>query len=112
MSIPMRRVGDNHALVLDINTDKSHLVRNDDRTNYLFTFDSSTNGMLPDGTVVCRLRVEGHAWAAKNELGIVTTPVNFNEMEGVFDVEADFLKQWLVLNGVEVSRPARIRDVA
>ena len=55
MPLHMRRVGIDHALILDTKTDKSHLVSSDKPEDYLFTFDSSGHGFVPSGEQVCRL---------------------------------------------------------
>jgi hypothetical protein len=93
MSIIMRRVGNNHLLVLDPNTDASHLLNFDEEV--LFTFNSSTVGYTPDGKIICRLHVRNNNWICNNELGIECKPVNFDLPEGVFDIEAEFCVKWL-----------------
>lgn len=94
----MRRVGDNHILVLDTSTDESHLLNFDEEI--LFTFNSSTEGYTPDGKILCRLQVSNTNWICKNELGIECAPVPFNLPEGVFDIEAEFCEKWLQLQDV------------
>lgn len=97
MPIHMRRVGIDHALVLDTKTDKSHLIHSAKPNDYLFTFNSSGEGMTPSGDIVCRVRHSGDNLVVKNDLGIVTTPVPLSHRECYFIAEADFLGQWLVL---------------
>lgn len=91
----MRCVGDNHILVLDLETDASHLVNMDDEEKALFTFNSSTRGYTPDGKTVCHIRLTDNQWVCDNDLGIECTPVSFNKVEGVFDIEAEFCAKWL-----------------
>lgn len=97
MPIHMRRVGSDHALVLDTKTDKSHLVAMDKPNDYLFTFDSSGCGYVPSGERVCRTKHAGNTLVVENNLGIAITPVDLNMRDCYFRAEADFLGQWLVL---------------
>lgn len=97
MSIHIRSVGSDHALVLDTATDKSHLIAVDAPNNYLFTFDADGHGYVPSGEQVCRTRLVENFLTIDNRLGIVTTPVNANRQDCYFIAEADFLGQWLVL---------------
>ena len=96
--INMKRVGREHRLMLDIDSDMSHLFNNDapnEASEALLTFDA--NGACTDSTgkVICRLSVRDNNWTAQNDLGINVTPVSFNRMEGIFDVEAEFCLKWL-----------------
>lgn len=97
MPLHMRNVGDQHALVLDTKTDKSHLVAMDKPDDYLFTFNSSGEGYVPSGERVCRTRHVGNTLVVENNLGIVTEPVDLARNDCYFIAEADFLNQWLVL---------------
>lgn len=97
--IPMKRIHRTHVLLLDIKTDKSHLVAVDDfEQTPILTFDSSLNCTDSEGKAVAHITTnrEGN-WFIKNELGIETTPVSMNEKEGVFKVEAEFCQKWLEL---------------
>ena len=97
--ITMRRVGDNHLLALDCDTDCSHLMNFDEEI--LFTFNASTEGYTPDKKTICRIQLRGGNWVCTNDLGIECKPVNFDKVEGVFDIEAEFCEKWLELQGVE-----------
>lgn len=95
----MRRVGDNHLLVLNTETDCSHLVNFDE--DILFTFNASTKGYTPDGTVICRIWLRDNHWQCLNDLGIECKPVSFDKVEGVFDIEAEFCEKWLAHQGIK-----------
>jgi hypothetical protein len=95
----MRRVGEDHILVLDTNTDSSHLMNMDEEI--LFTFNASTAGFTPDGKIICHIQLRGDNWVCTNDVNIECAPVSFNKMEGVFDIEAEFCKKWLEFQGVE-----------
>ena len=96
----MKSVGSEHQLMLDINTDESHLLHfGDDKP--LLTFDSSTVCRDASGAIICRLSVKENHWFATNSLGIVLRPVSSNKMEGVFESEAEFCLKWLELNHIE-----------
>ena len=97
MPLHMRRVGSDHALVLDTKTDKSHLVAVANPDDHLFTFDSSGYGYVPSGERVCHTRHVDNTLVIENKLGIVTTPVPLDRRDCYFIAEADFLGQWLVL---------------
>lgn len=89
----MRRVGEEHILALNIDTDASHLLNMDEEV--LFTFNASTRGYTPDGKTQCYIKLRDDNWICENELGIDCKPVSFNKVEGVFDIEAEFCLKWL-----------------
>lgn len=95
MAIRMCRVNANHSLVLDTNTDSSHLVRDDRPADYLFTFDSGGYGRDTSGNVICRAVMEKGSIVIRNDFGITTVPVSTSKYECYFTAEADFLAQWL-----------------
>ena len=93
--IHIRNVGDSHALFLDTNTDKSHLISIWDN-NPVITFNPDCYAFDSKGHVVCYLKTDkDNNWYAENEFGIKTKPVSSNAIDGIFDVEADFCNQWL-----------------
>ena len=100
--LTMKRVGRSHYLALDLSTDKSHLFSRDDfeQSNPLLTFDSHLNCTDAQGKIVCRISTRDNYWVTKNNLGIITQPVSMNQMEGTFDVEAEFCEKWLELQTV------------
>lgn len=95
----MKRVGENHILVLDPTTDESHLMNLNEEI--LFTFNSSCDGYTPDKKTLCRLQVRNNHWVCNNYLGIECKPVSFDLVEGVFDIEAEFCEKFLELQGIE-----------
>ena len=97
MPIHMLSVGQHHALVLDTKTDKSHLVKTSAPNDYLFTFDANGAGSTPSGEIVCHISQRNNMLYVQNELGIDAAPVSTRRSECYFEIEADFLNQWLVL---------------
>ena len=101
--IAIRRVGKEHVLMLDISTEKSHLIDFMDESEIpILTFDSSTNCWDPDGNLQCRIRTNGYGnWFADNSFGIVTRPVSMEKPGGAFDVQADFCLKWMEMKNLE-----------
>ena len=97
MPIHMLFVGQKHALVLDTKTDKSHLVKRSTPNDHLFTFDANGAGSTPSGEIVCRIGQRNNMLYVQNELGIEAAPVPTHRHACYFEIEADFLNQWLVL---------------
>lgn len=94
--IHMRNVGRHHVLMLDINTDKSHVMeRKTDKV--VMIFDSSAYGFDEKGEQICHLTTNHKSeWVVDNELGIETTPVCMKRhVDGIYDVEAEFALKWL-----------------
>lgn len=97
MPVHMFFVGQRHALVLDTQTDKSHLVKRSTPNDYLFTFDANGAGYPPSGEIVCHIRQRKNMLYLENNLGIEAAPVSTQRHACYFEIEADFLNQWLVL---------------
>jgi hypothetical protein len=102
-SIGMRRVGKRHSLRLDLNTDKSYLVRIEDPNQApMFFFNSDLYGSTPDGKIVCKIGLYDNQWYLKEgDHGIRVPNQCFNKAESVFDLEAEFLSKWLEIQGIE-----------
>lgn len=97
MPIHMRRVDSKHSLVLDINTDMSHLIRNEDPDTHLFSFDSGGDGRDQSGDIRARVRMRNNTIDIENSMGIVIEPVSASLHDAYFRAETDFLAQWLVV---------------
>ena len=74
MPIHMLFVGQQHALVLDTQTDKSHLVKRSTPNDYLFTFDANGAGYPPSGEIVCHIGQRNNMLYLENNLGIEAAP--------------------------------------
>lgn len=94
----MRRIDKDHLLILDINTDKSHLVAMlDENQTPILTFDNAMYCKDAQGNIIGHVTMHKNSWIAENSLGIEVEPVSCIKVEGNFDVEAQFCKKWLEL---------------
>ena len=97
--IPMKRVLKKYSLVLDTKTDKSHLIKiGDSSQTPLLTFDSSLYCFDANNNQIARIALIDNHWHIKSDFDFNITPVNFEEPNSTFIIEADFCEKWLILN--------------
>lgn len=95
--ITMKRVDSKHILVLDVTTDKSHLVSMlDSEQKPILTFDKDLYCFDSNGTNIAKIRLNPDSqWIVSSQFDFEIEPVSFNIPKSVFCIEAAFCKKWL-----------------
>lgn len=93
--LSIKRIDSNHALKMDTQTDKTHLVNLDSQKS-LISFCKDLICRNDAGERIARIKLVSNQWVLENDLNIQTDPVDFNS-DALFSLEADFCKKWLSL---------------
>lgn len=93
----MKRVDSKHILVLDVKTDKSHLVSMlDSEQKPILTFDKDLYCFDSNGVRIAKIRLNTDSqWIVSSQFDFEIEPVSFGVPDSVFCIEAAFCKKWL-----------------